>query len=319
LARFLRAGAAFVDRAELAGMLYENRQIPARTVREVLIPEGMEWAFVPGMVAALNTRELGEILTDLLAGDHADMCYLLLSRFQGVHRPVLESALRAELARIGEQAPNAATRQAKAFLLILGTDYAVGNAANLHENLTMMLYDRRAELCFNAAEQARIVSIVKEEQFWQARDTVAAMYADASRYVAPLAESATRVLLQYVMDPVEKCGFLSPERVAAILGEYRYTLSYAELGTLRALLGAWLLCSKADATAKLAVWKEFCELPCGVAAPAEQDEDSLAAFGRCVITHLVQKDRVRLRSIVYRTEQCRLALDTVRALCERGE
>ncbi len=319
LARFLRAGAAFKDREVLAEMLYNNRQIPAQTVREVLIPEGMEWAFVPGMVAAFNTRELGAILTDLLAGDHSNMCYLLLSRFTGAHRAVLETALRAERERTDAAPLNTAARQAKAFLLILGTDYAVGNSANLHENLAMMLYDRRTELGFNQAEQSRIVSIVKDQEFWQARTTIAEMYGDAVRYVAPLAESATRVLLQYVMDPVDKTGFLSPERVAALLGEYRFTLSHGELATLRALLGAWMLCSGADAAAKTAVLREFVTLPYALEAPSTQDDDALACFGRRVLGHLAQKDRVRLRSVVYRTEQGRLALDGVRALCEKGE
>ena len=39
--------------------------------------------------------------------------------------------------------------------------------------------------------------------------------------------------------------------------------------------------------------------------------EAAAQIGRALLSHLTQKDRVRLRSVVYRTEYSRLTLDRI--------
>ncbi len=317
LARILRAAAVFEDRSVLARMLYENKQIPARAVCEVLIPEEMEWAFVPGMAAAFNTRELTEILCALLAADRRAMSYTLLSQFTGAHRTVLQGALRVQSERTANAPLNAAAREAKAFLLILDADYAVGNAGNLYENLALILCERAEELGFDAADTARIRAIVDAERFWQERTYISECYQAAAARLAPLAESTTRILLQYVTDPTDKADFLSSERLAALLGEYRFTLCRNALDVMRMLLCGRLLSTTADETVRAAVLHELREQPSALALSADVGDG--VSFGRALLAHLVRKERVELRSVIYRTENARRVLDAVKALADKDK
>ena len=320
LARFMRAAADFEDRAALAEILYANKQIPASLVCDVMIPEDWEWVFTPGMVASYNTRELTMILVALLAADRSAMCYLFLSQFDGSLGVVLESAIEAERTRVGDAPPNAAARQAEAFRLILCSDYAVGNTGSIFENLAMMLFDRRVELGLTEEEQVRVVQIVREERFLQSRRDIGVMYNKAVTESRPLFESATRVILQYVMNPPEDGSFLDPKRLVALLGEYRFTLSVGDLATLRALVAGWLLAACKEESVRAAVLHELEILQTGLpeGSPAELAAADPAAYGRAILAHLLQKDRVRLCSALYRTESKRLALDRVSALCRKG-
>ncbi len=311
LTRFLRAAAVFSDRTALCSVLYSNKQIPAYLVCEVMIPEDWDWAFAPGMADCYNDRELGAILDALLANDKPRQSYLLLSQCTAAHAGVLTHALQK---RQG-QPKNAATAQAEAFLLILGNEYAVGNAGSVFENLAMMLFDRRTELGLEEAEQVRIVEIVRDEQFLEARREIGMLYTKASRAGEPLVSSATRVFLHYIMHASEKEKFLDPTRLAAVLGEYRFTLSFRDLATLRELVGGWMLCQCEKEDIKAEILREFVKLPAAV--PATPDMDA-AELGRALLRHLTQQDRVRLRSAVYRTESTRLALDRVLEICEKG-
>lgn len=317
MGRCLRAANGFEDRAQLAETLYKNKQIPAALVREILIPENMEWCFAQGMAEAFNHRELISILADLLAADRTQMCYLLLSQFDVSYVPVLREVMHLEEARAGNAAPNNAARQAAAYLLILGNEYAVGNAASVFENLAMMLFERRAEIGFSEEEQARIVEIVRTEQFMQSRREIGTLYTKATELGKPLLESATRIFLQYVMDPPAEESFLDPTRLAALLGEYRFTLSLADLTTLRALVAGLLLCTSGDARVLQLVLQEMKALPTIPALPEDPTVQTAKEYGRAILTYLAQKDRVRLRSAIYRTESQRLALDRVLALCKK--
>ncbi|MBR6726678.1 MAG: hypothetical protein IKM08_00660 [Clostridia bacterium] len=80
LSRFLHAASRFEDRAELAELLYRNKQIPLSMVRRTFVAEDWTWTFVPGMVAAFNNRELSLILSDVLERDRKTMCYRMLTR-----------------------------------------------------------------------------------------------------------------------------------------------------------------------------------------------------------------------------------------------
>lgn len=311
LTRFLRAAAVFSDRGKLCSVLYANKQIPAYLVCEVMIPEGWDWAFAPGMAACYNDRELGAILDALLANDKTQQSYLLLSQCTAAHAGVLTHALQK---RQGLE-KNAATAQAEAFLLILGNEYAVGNAGSVFENLALMLFDRRTELDLTEEEQVRVVEIVRDEQFLDARREIAAMYTKAARAGEALVGSSTRIFLHYIMHAEEKESFLSPARLAALLGEYRFTLSFGDLSVLRMLVGGWMLCKcKKDEIREMIV-QEFIQLPAAV--PAAQGCDA-AELGRALLLHLGQNDRVRLRSAVYRAESTRRALDQVLKICEKG-
>lgn len=311
LTRFLRAAAVFSDRSALCSVLYKNRQIPAYLVCEVMIPESWDWAFAPGMAECYNDRELGAILDALLAQDKPHQSYLLLSQCNAAHAGVLTHALQK---RQG-QAKNAATAQAEAFLLILGNEYAVGNAGSVFENLAMMLFDRRTELDLSEEEQLRVVEIVRDEQFLEARREIAMLYTKAARAGEALVASATRVFLHYIMHASEENKILSPVRLAAVLGEYRFTLSFGDLATLRMLVGGWMLCQCENEEIKAEILREFVSTPAAV--PATPDM-AAAELGCALLRHLTQNDRVRLRSAVYRTESTRLALDRVLKICEKG-
>lgn len=311
LTRFLRAASVFSDRSKLCSVLYANKQIPAYLVCEVMIPENWDWAFAPGMADCYNDRELGAIMDALLEQDKVHQSYLLLSQCTVARAGVLTHALQKRQGR----EKNATVAQAEAFLLILGNEYAVGNAGSVFENLALMLFDRRTELGLTEEEQARIVEILRDEQFMQARREIAMLYTKAAKTGEALVASATRVFLHYIMHAPEKEKFLDPARLAALLGEYRFTLSFADLGTLRMLVGGWMLCKCEKPAIKESIVQEFVQHPAAV--PATKEDDA-AELGRALLCYLTQQDRVRLRSVVYRTESTRLALDAVLKLCEKG-
>ena len=177
----------------------------------------------------------------------------------------------------------------------------------------MMLFDRRTELGLSEEEQVRIVEIVRDEQFLEARREIAMLYTKASKTGEELVGSATRIFLHYIMHSPEK--IFAPARLAALLGEYRFTLSFADLGTLRMLVGGWMLCKCEKEQIREQILQEFVKHPAPVPATKE---DGAAALGLALLQHLTQQDRVRLRSAVYRTESTRLALDTILKICEKG-
>ena len=317
LGRCMNAASRFDDREEMARVLYKNGQIPAGLVRRVLIPENMEWAFTQGMVEAFNHRELTAILTDLLAADRAHLTYLFLSQFDASLACVLEAALEQERQRAGADAENEAARQASAFLLILGSEYAVGNAASIFEQLALMLYDRRTELGLNEEEEQRVAQIVREGLFLDARREIGLLYNKAVEQARPLVESCTRIFLEYVMNPPFDGSFLEPKRLSAVFGEYRFTVSLGDLRVLRALVAGYLLCTCTDVRTLSTVLAELAALPAFEPLPEGWSADKASEYGRAILTHLAQKERVRLRSALYRTESERLALDRVLALCKK--
>ena len=319
LTRFMRASAGFEDRAELAACLYKNHQIPVSVVCDVLIAEEWEWAFAPGMAEAYNSRELTVILTELLARDRVAMAYQLLVQLDSSHMPVLREAMRLEKERTKGAAPNETVREANAFCMILNNEYAVGNTASVFENIAMMVMERRSEIGLSDEEQVRIVEIVNSEQFLEGRREIAAMYSKATAFGKPLVDSSTRVFLQYVMAPPADESFLAPEKLTALLAEYRFTLSFGDLATLRALVAGWLLCSSKDEGVLRAVLNELRALPAALELPQEANVGNAAQIGRGLLTYLGKNDRVRLRSAIYRAESKRLALDRVLALCAKGE
>ena len=252
------------------------------------------------MTEAFNRREQIAILTDVLAADRGGMCYRFLARLEASALEVPDAALAAETARTGGVL-NGAAKLASAYRLIISRSYAVGNSGNLFENMGYMLYDRRTEFDFTPEEQERIATIVREERFYEARREIAELYARAARRGAPLVASATRVLLQYIMAAPQ--DFLDPDRLATVFGEYRETLSFADIATMRALLAAWLLLHVKDAAVTSAVLAELKAIPVVAAGEGEP--------ARAILTHLTQNDRVRLRSVVYRTESSRRMLDRI--------
>ncbi|MBQ8358047.1 MAG: hypothetical protein IJX39_09630 [Clostridia bacterium] len=302
LARFLASAARFEDRGELAALLYKNRQISVAMVREIFIPQNWEWTFVPGMAESFNRRELAAILSDVLAADRPTMCYRLLTRFDVASLDLLDTAIQGELTRVGGVA-NSAVRMASAYRLILKHTYAVGNSGNLFENIAYMLYDRRSEFDFTPEEQERIAELVRAERFYGARQEWVDYYGRARKSGARLVESATRILLQYMM--AAPADFLDPARLAELFGEYRETLSFGDIATMRALLAAWLLLNSQDKTVTDAVLAELKAIP---AVPADETETDPA---HAILHYLTQKDRVRLRSVVYRTEGSRRMLDRI--------
>lgn len=311
LARFLRAAAVYDDRAALATLLYANKQIPVATVREVLIPEEMEWAFAPGMAAAFNARELAAVLSDLLTADRATMCYVLLSQFGAAQRGILEEALAAAKSA---GVKNAAVRQAKAFRLILGTEYAVGNSGSIHENVALMLHEHAEQIGLPTATRERLAEIVREESYMQCAEELASLYGKVAARLSPLCESATRVLLQYVMDATKGEELLDERRLVALLGEYRFTQSAGELAVLRALVAGLLLCTSQDDEVKSAVTSELSALP--TAANAKGDA---ATQGRGELAYLIEHEGAALRAVLYRSERERCTLDRVIQICNGEE
>ena len=317
LARFLHAASRFPDRAELAALLYGNRQISAAMVREIFIPQEWDWIFTPVMVGAYNRKELTAILTDMLAAGRQGMCHRLLSGFDGTYLDVLDAALAAERERVtGEQGKaltaeqeNSAYRMAGAYRLILASSYAVGNSGNMFENLGYMLYDHREELGLAPDVQDRIARIVRTKGFYQARREIADFYNGAIAYGEPMVSSATRVLLLYIISGEKK--FLDAERLAALLCEYRVTLSFGDIATMRALLCAWMLLKSGDAAVINSVLSEIGKLPYGGLAQGVYAPEQATDVARAILAYLTQNDRVRLRSVVYRTESERMMLDRI--------
>lgn len=319
LTRFMRSAAVFKDRTALASVLYENKQIPAVMVREVMIPEGWEWAFAPGMAAAYNNRQLTMILSDILAADRTTMAYLLLSQMDASHATVLDEALKLERDRVGAAAPNATVKQTQAFALILSNEYAVGNTGSIFENLALMLFDRCDELKLSEQEKELLYHVVQNESYLENRRDIGLLYTRAARVAKPLCESTTRVLLQYIVNPPADAMIFDPARLASVLGEYRFTLSFGELGVLRMLVGGWMLCKASDPAVKQAVAKEFRELPCALSCPADADDAALESFGKKLLSYLLENKGTHLRPVIYRTERTRLAMESVLAICEKGD
>ncbi len=318
LARFMRAAAVFSDRGALASVLYHNKQIPVSMVMRVMIPEKWSWAFADGMVASYNVRELQSVLTELLRVNDAALCYLFLSQMDASHVPVLRAVMEDATIFPQDGTLSQTAKQVKAFVLILDNEYAVGNTGSVFENLAMMLFDRYDELMLSDEERAQIVNIVETEQFLTHRREIASLYARGVQLGKGLCESTTRILLYYMMEVPPQAAIFDAARLAALLGEYRFTLSFGDLSTLRTLLCGWLLCAKLRPEAKENVLRELENVPVPIPLPQGINAQNADAFGRALITHLVQNDRVRLRSAIYRTESTRLALDRVLTLCERG-
>lgn len=307
LARFLQAASRFNDRSELTTLLYRNRQISCAMVREIFVTEGWEWAFSQGMTEAFNQKELTSILSEVLAADRSGMCYRLLSQFDASLLSCLDGALEA-VANV----QNNACKLASAYRLILSNAYVVGNSGNMFENMCYMLFDRRGEFDFTEPEQNRIADIVRTESFYGARSEITQFYTRATRLGAPLAASAVRILLQYIM--ASPADFLDPKRLCVLLGEYRETLSFSDIGTMRALLAAWLLLYSKDKNVIAAVLRELTAIPAGQPFAAEPSVGDAKKVARALLSHLTQNDRVRLRSVVYRTESSRQALDRILAI-----
>lgn len=319
LARFMRAAAVFSDRSGLATVLYNNKQIPVSMVLNVMIPEKWEWAFSEGMVASYNVRELQTILTELLRVNDATLCYLFLSQMDASHVSVLRAVMADPALFPLEGEFSQTAKQVKAFVLILDNEYAVGNTGSVFEALTMMLFDRYDELMLSDEERAMVVDIVEGEKFLEHRREIAALYARGVQLGKGLCESTTKILLYYMMEIPESEAIFDAKRLAAILGEYRFTLSFGDLSTLRTLLCGWMLCANIRPEAKNNVLKEIANVPAPIAPAEGTNAQNADVFGRALITYLVHNDRVRLRSAIYRTESTRLALDRILALCEKGD
>ena len=318
LARFLRSAADFQDRAELANLLYRNRQIPASMVREVFIPENWEWIFLPSMAASYNRRELTAILTELLTADRAGMCYRFLSGFDSTMLDILDDVLKGVVIerdakgvvkKIKEWQDTDAVKMAKAYRLILGNTMSVGNSGNAFENLGYMLYDHVEEFDFTPEEKAKIVDIVRSRSYYWARRELAELYARAMRIGAPMVTSTTRVLLQYIVSGT--ADFLDPARLAVLLGEYRETLSFGEMSTMRTLVAAWLLLTCENTTILNTVLYEMNKLPVPNVETGEASLQNCRQYGKALLNHLTQNDRVRLRAVIYRTESSRQMLDRI--------
>lgn len=310
LSRFIAVAARFEDRGALAKLLYQNKQIPASLLRETLIPADFDWMFVEGMSASFGARDQAAILGDLLAGDRRGMCQKFLSGMEMADLPVLDGAIAAEKER-NKGAENSTCRLAGAYRLILTNSYAVGNSANLFENLSLMLFDRRAELGFTEAEQNRIATITRNGEFLTASREIAGLYQKAVEQWTPFAGSATRILLYFLGSPAGNGTLLRADLLAKLLGEYRFTLSFGDLGTMRTLLAALTLLSEKDAGVIASVFAELAQIPAGVQIPAGTEPGDAVRAGRLLLAHLTQHDRVRLRSVIYRTEAERQTLDRI--------
>jgi hypothetical protein len=303
LTRFLFAAARFDDREALAALLYTNRQISVDTVREVFIPENWEWAFVPAMAKAFNRRELGAIVADLLDVDRPNMCYRVLIHLDIANLDVLEAAIEDAIAR-ADGVKNGAVQMASACAMILQSAYAVGGSGNLLENIAFMLYDHRTELRFSDEEQEMIATIVRKESFCEAGEELTERYRKAAKSGEDLVASTVRLLVHYaITDPK---NFLNPRRLAELLCEYRVTLSFADIATMRALLCAWMMIHVKDSVVAELIASELRMLP---ALPTT--ERGTVESARDILSYLTQQDRVRLRSVIYRTEDARQVLDTV--------
>ena len=306
LTRFLVAASRFDDREKLAALLYTNRQISVETVREVFVPDNWEWTFVPEMARAFNRRELGFIFADILDANRPNMCYRLMIHLDTAELDVLELAIGEALDR-ASGISNDALKMASACALILRSDYAVGGSGNLLENIAYMLYDRRTELNLSAEEQERIVEIVRTERFCAAGKELTELYSRAAKNGEALVASTVRILLQYIILAPE--GFLDPRRLAELLCEYRVTLSFADIATMRAVLCAWMLIRVKDGAVTEMIASELRAIP---AIPATEKGKEQTA--REILSYLTEHDRVRMRSVIYRTESARQALDTVLTL-----
>lgn len=318
LVRFMRAAAVFSDRGALASVLYTNKQIPVSTVLRVMIPEKWDWAFAAGMVASFNVRELQSILAELLRADDGTLCYAFLAQMDASHMPVLRAVMEDAAFFPREGSLSRTAKQVKAFALILDNEYAVGNTGSVFENLTMMLFDRYDELMLSDEERAMVINIVESGQFLERRREIASLYARGAQLGKGLCESATRILLYYMMEVPENAAIFDAARLASILGEYRFTLSFGDLSTLRTLLCGWILCVGVRPETKENVLRELDGVPAPITPWQGIDARNAEPFGRALLAHLAQNDRVRLRSVVYRTESTRLALDRVLAFCEKG-
>ena len=303
LKRFLAAAARFNDREALAALLYTNRQISIDTVREVFVPENWEWIFVPEMAKAFNRRELGFIFADILDANRPNMCYRLMIHLDAADLDVLELAISEALDRLNGVS-NDAIKMASACAMILQSAYAVGGSGNLLENIAYMLYDRRSELNLPAQVQERIAEIVRTESFCAAEKELTELYARIEKSGKALVASTTRILLQYII--IDPEGFLDPRRFAELLCEYRVTLSLADIRAMRALLCAWMLINVKDSAVTDLIASELRAIP---ALPTT--EKGKVETARDILSYLTEHDRVRLRSVIYRTESARQVLDTV--------
>lgn len=308
LARFLQAASRFNDRSELTSLLYRNRQISSVMVRETFIRENWEWAFSQGMAEAFNQKDLTAILTDAIAAGRAGMCYRLLSQLDASMLPCLDGALNA----YGESEQNGAYRLARAYRMILSHSFTVGGSGNLFENLCYMLYDRCTALNLSEPEQGRIADIVRTERFYEARREITELYGKAVRFGAPLVASASRILLQYIM--LAPADFLDPERLCSVFAEYRETLSFSDIGTMRALLAAWLLRHTEDAGILTAVLRELTAIPVGQSLAAVPDTKDAKKVADELMAYLTQNDRAALCSVIYRTERERQTLDRINVI-----
>lgn len=133
------------------------------------------------------------------------------------------------------------------------------------------------------------------------------MYRKATESIAPLADSATRILLYYLGSPAGESGLLCPEKLAALLAEYRFTLSAGDLGTFRTLLTALILLSEKDEQTLGSVLAEWESVPSAIPLSGANAKEG----ARRMLSYLTGNDRVRLRSVIYRTETNRQALDRI--------
>ena len=106
-------------------------------------------------------------------------------------------------------------------------------------------------------------------------------------------------------------SFLDADRLATLLCEYRVTLSFEDIATMRALLCAWLLLKSKDSTVIGSVLGEIGRLPYGGLQKGVYAPEQANDVARAILAHLTQNDRVRLRSVVYRTESERRMLDRI--------
>ena len=151
---------------------------------------------------------------------------------------------------------------------------------------------------------ARIAEIVRTESFCAAEKELAELYSRAAKNGVPVVASTVRILLQYTM--TDPNGFLDPRRLAELLAEYRVTLSFADIRTMRALICAWMMIHVKDCAMTDLIASELRAIP---ALPTT--EKGKAETARDILSYLTEHDRVRLRSVIYRTEGARQVLDTV--------
>ena len=129
-----------------------------------------------------------------------------------------------------------------------------------------------------------------------------------------VAKSAMRVVLQYVVNATPEQSIFDNKRLVALLGEYRFTVSVGDLAVMRDLVAAWLLCTTKDEAVYQTVLQELINVPAQLPTPEPPTKENGRAYGRLILTHMSKHERVRLRSVIYRTESERLALDRVLAI-----